>query len=198
MPRIEVEEADYNAAAGVTSVVQQMMNNPVSRKMLLQARKVVNPNVSIPEIDQAAPINEAVTQVHGELNKLRAELAERDRLAAERETMEKFNAKWEGQAAQLRSAGWRAAGIEAVKTFAEENGIADLSIAADAWQARNPAPPASTTSGGMFGLFGGGNADKEDTYVQDLMKSGGPGGLVDESLVDREIRAALADARANR
>lgn len=196
MARIEVEEADYNAAAGVTAVVQRMMSNPAARKLILQARKTVDPNVNIPEIDAAAPINAAVDDVRGELNKLRAELAAKDQAAEEERTLARFNAKWEGQASQLRASGWRQAGIDAVKTFAEENGIADLSIAADAWQARNPAP-APSTSGGNFGLFGN-RDDADDTYVMDLMKSGSPGGNVDERRVDKEIAAAIADARANR
>jgi hypothetical protein len=194
MARIEVDEADFNAAAGVTAVVNRMMQNPAARKLILQARKTVDPNVNIPEIDAAAPINASVDDVRGELSKLRQELAERDRKAEEERTIANFNQKWEGQASQLRAAGWRQAGIDAVKTFAEENGIVDLSIAADAWQARNPTPP-TTLNGGNIGLFGSGRSgDTEDTYIADLMKSGGD----NDARLDQEIRATLNDLRANR
>lgn len=189
----EVEEADYNAARGVVTVVDQIMKNPEARKLILQARKIADPNVSIPEIDATTPVNASLTEVKGELASLRADLAERDRKATEEKTLRQFEEKWNGQAAVLRAKGWREAGIDQVKTFAEENGIADLSIAADAWEARNPAPAPSTSGGGLFGMFGG-QADDKDTFIEDMMKAGGN----DDARLDREIAATLADVRSGR
>lgn len=193
MARVEVDEADLRALQGVNNVVNQMMGNPDARKLVLQARKTADPKVVIPELDAAAPVNAEI----GELKTMFGKLNDRlDAEAAQREQDGKISAfqrKWNDQKDALRQAGWRAAGVEAVEKFAEENGILDLSIAADAWEKRNPPAPPSPTRNGFGGLFGE-KIDEKDTYIEDLMKTGGD----DDARVDREIAATLADIRANR
>jgi hypothetical protein len=194
MARVEVEEADLLSLQHIHGTVDMIMKNPETRRTFLQAAKKANPKLTIPEVDAAAPVLEEVRGIESKLEKFLEAQAERDRKAAEDASIRAFQNKWAEQEAQLRAVGWRANGIEAVKKFAEDNGIADLSIAADAFERRNPQPEPAQSSGAGWNLFGGGNADKEDTFVSDMMKSNGN----DEGRLDREIRDALADIRSAR
>lgn len=191
----EVDETELAALVNVERTVARILKHPEGRKLILKARKAVDPTVSIPEIDAAAPVEAAVDGALSEIRKLREDLAERDRKSEEDRIINTFASKWEDQKSQLRRAGWRSSGIEAVQKFAEENSIADLSIAADAYAARNPDPSPSTSSNGAWDMFGGGGGDnKEDTFVEDMMKSGG----ADERRLDREIQDILRDVRSQR
>ena len=192
MARIEVDEADFAASAGITRVVQQIMAHPEARKMLMKARKTVDPSVAIPELDAAEPVNAAVDELRKELSAWREETAAEKQKAAEESAIRSFQQKWATQEAELRARGWRRDGIDLVKKFAEDNGITDLTIAADAWEKRNPPADPVVSGNGMWGFMG--EPDKEDTFVADMMKAGGN----DDRRLDQEIRAAIADARAPR
>ena len=82
----ETQYAEYmalkNTAAPVLGMVTAIMGNPKARKQLLQARKTVQPDASIPELDAAEPITEAVNEVKAEAQALRKEMAE-DKAALE-------------------------------------------------------------------------------------------------------------------
>ena len=190
-----IDESELNALNVVHGRVKQLLAHPEARKLFLKGVKTVDPNFAIPELDAAVPVEAAVSDVRGEIAALRADLAERDRKAVEDAQIRAFQNKWADQEASLRGQGWRTEGIAAVRNFAEENGIHDLSIAADAWEKRNPAPDLAPAGNGMWGIFGdaaGGPAD--DTFIADMMKSGGN----DDRRLDQEIRAAIADTRSAR
>lgn len=189
----EVDEAEYAALQGVHGVVAKMMANKASRELVLKARKVIDPNASIPEIDAAEPVKGELTEIRGLVQSLNDRLDKDATQRAEADQIARFQNKWADQEADLRRGGWRPAGIKAVREFAEEHGITDLSIAADAWQVRNPDPAPSTTSNGAWDMFSG-SSDKADTYVDDLMKAGGD----DPRRVDREIADILRDVRSQR
>jgi hypothetical protein len=190
MANREIDEAEYAALSAVNGTVSAILSNPTARALMLKATKVARPNAVIPEIDAAEPINAAVSDVKGEIAKLREDLAERDRKAEEAARVSTFASKWADQQADLRRAGWRSAGIEAVVKFAEENGISDLSIAADAYAVRHPEPEPSAVGNGAWSMFGT-EGGKEDTFVQDMMKSGGN----DERRLDQEIASIIRDSR---
>jgi hypothetical protein len=194
MARVEIDENELAALQGIQGRVAQIMAVPAARKKLLTAIKDVDPKASIPEIDAAAPINDAMQSVRDELAAMRAEREAEKQQAEQDARIRALQGRWAAQEATLRTQGWREQGIAQVRAFAEENGIGDLSIAADSWSVRNPAP-APQSSGGPWALFGG-TQEEDDTYVEDLMKSADLSGNVDERRVDREISAAIAAARA--
>lgn len=194
MARVEIEESDLLNLQHIHGMVDTIMKQPELRRTFLQTAKKANPKLTIPEVDAAAPVLEEVRGIESKLEKFLEAQAERDRKAEENARIVAFQNKWAEQEAGLRASGWRANGIEAVKKFAEDNGIADLSIAADAFERRNPQPEPAQSSGAGWSLFGGGSSDKEDTFVADMMKSSGN----DEGRLDREIRDALADVRSAR
>jgi hypothetical protein len=100
-----------------------------------------------------------------------------------------FQKTWEDQKADLRKQGWRQSGLDQVVAFAETHGISDLTIAADAFERRNPQPgPVESRPG--WNLFTG--PTEEDTFVKDQMTAMGN----DDSRLDKEIAATLAEIRA--
>jgi len=189
MPRVEIEEADLANYQHISGVVDQIMKDPQARTAFLQTAKKVNPKLAIPEIDAAAPVLAAVQAANKKMDDFIAAQAAKDAEREQQAKIQEFQSKWTAQEQDLRRRGWMQPGIDQVKQFAENNGIADLSIAADAFERRNPQPdPARSAS--SWNLFGA--REDKDTFVQDMMKSRGD----NEAVLEREIQAALADVRA--
>ena len=186
-----IDEAEYAALAGVNAVVTEIMRVPAARQMLLRARKTANPDIPIPEIDAAAPVITRIDGAMDEIRKLREDLAERDRKADEERRVAAFAGKWDEQKAQLRRDGWRLSGIDGVVKYAEEHGIADLTIAADSYAVRHPEPTVMASGNGAWNMFNTTGPDQTDTFVEDMMKSGGN----DERRLDREIADIIRQAR---
>lgn len=207
MARVEVEESELLNMRHVANVVETVMGDPESRRQFLQLAKSRNPKLSIPEVDAAAPVIAEVRGVNKKMDEfIAAQVAtdearqkkfddfmakqEEDRAKAEDDKrISAFQQTWADQESELRREGWRAAGLEQVRQFAETNGIANLKIAADAFERRNPQPgPVESRPG--WNLFTG--PTEEDTFVKDQMQSSGN----DDARLDREIAATLAEIRA--
>lgn len=151
MPQIEVEEADFLAGKQVRETVAAMLKHPEARKMVLQAQKTVFPNVSIPEIDAAAPVSAELTKIQEEQAKL-AKMIEDDKAQreAEKRTRE-FTNSMEAKKAKLRNEGWTDEGIASVMKLAEERGSADLEAMAALHDKLHP-PPELVAPGANYGL----------------------------------------------
>ena len=190
MAKIEVDEATYNALNHISTTVENIMKNPKTRTPFMQITKAANPNLAIPEVDAAAPAVAAIQQINKKLDDFVAAQAEKEAKAAEQRALDTFQAKWDAQAEELRRAGWRQNGIDAIKSFAEANHISDLAIAAKAYEYDNPMPQPERSGAAGWNLFM--PKEAEDNYIEELMKSGGD----NEALLDQEIRKTLADVRA--
>lgn len=207
MAKVEIEESDLLNMRHVAGVVETVMSDPESRRQFLHIAKARNPKLSIPEVDAAAPVMAEVRGITSKMDEFMAaqQKAEEDRqkkfdefmakqaedrrLAEEQAQVQKFQQTWAEQEAELRKEGWRTPGLDQVKQFAEANGIANLKIAADAFERRNPQPgPVESRPG--WNLFQG--PAEEDTFVKDQMQAQGN----DDSRLDREIAATLAEIRA--
>lgn len=207
MAKVEIEESDLLNMRHVANVVNSVMADAGSRREFLRLAKSRNPTLSIPEVDAAAPIIEEVNSVRkmqedfiesqravdaDRAKKMDEFLAAQEaaRTAAEEEKrVTAFQQTWEQQESQLRREGWRDSGIEQVRKFAEDNGISNLRIAADAYERRNPQPgPVESRPG--WNLFQ--QPETEDTFVKDQMEKQGE----DDSRLDREIADTLAEVRA--
>ena len=208
MAKVEIEESDLLNMRHVAGVVESVMGDAETRAQFLRLAKARNPRLSIPEVDAAAPVYNAIEGMRKQVGDTLTAAQERekalhekmdnflaaqeaDRVRREEEAkIAAFSQTWAQQEAQLRRDGWRQSGIEQVRAFAETNGIADLTIAADAFERRNPQPgPAESRPG--WNLFSG-PAEVEDTFVKDQMQAQGN----DDSRLDREIAATLAEVRA--
>lgn len=185
----EIEEADLLNLQHIGGVVDQVMKTPETRSHFLQLAKRANPRLAIPEVDAAAPVIGAVQQIQKTVNDFIAAQAEKDRKALQDSQVLGLQNAWERDEADLRREGWRDAGITQVRKFAEDNAIANLRIAADAFERRNPQPgPVDSRVG--WNLFTGPEA--EDTFIKDQMMAMGN----DDNRLDAEIRATLAEVRS--
>lgn len=208
MAKVEIEEADLLNMRHVAGVVEQVMAVPEARSQFLRLAKTANPKLSIPEVDAATPVlaemkaqgskmdefieeqKQYAAAQQTKMDEFLAAQAEDRRKAEEDKKIQAFQTTWDQQAAKLRRDGWRQSGIEQVQKFAEDNGIANLEIAADAFERRNPQPgPVESRPG--WNMFNTG-PQPEDTFVPDQMKAQGN----DDSRLDREIQATLAEIRA--
>lgn len=189
MAKVEVEEADLLNLRHIHGVVDQVLALPEARQQFLRLAKQANPRLAIPEVDAAAPVIGALNGVNKKLDDFIAAQAEKDRKAIEDRQIATLTGAWSRDEESLRREGWRQAGIDQVKQFAETNGIANLRIAADAFERRNPQPgPADSRVG--WNLFTA--PETEDTFVKDQMTAMGK----DDSRLDREIAETLAEIRA--
>jgi hypothetical protein len=189
MAKVEIEETDLAAYQHVKGVADAIMANPSTRSGFLRLAKTANPKLAIPEVDAAAPVMEAVAGVNKKLDEFIAAQQEQARKDAEAAAVRVMQSTWRDAESQLLQRGWLKAGVEEVKKFAEANGISDLTIAADAFERRNPQPmPAASAS--SWNLFQ--RPEAEDTFVKDMMNGRGE----NESRLDQEIQQTLADVRS--
>ncbi len=207
MAKVEVEEADLLNLRHIAGVTDAIMKVPAARSQYLNLAKQANPNLSIPEVDAAAPMLAALSGHNQKMDafmeaqkaadaarqtkmdEFLATQAEAKRLDDEAKQIATFNQTWDQQETKLRREGWREAGLKQVREFAELNGIASLEIAADAFERRNPQPgPVESRPG--WNLFTG--PAQEDTFVKDQMQAQGN----DDTRLDREIAETLAEIRA--
>jgi hypothetical protein len=206
MAKVEIEESDLLSMRHVAGVVEQVMAVPEARSQFLRLAKQANPKLSIPEVDAAAPVYAAMNGINTKMDQFieatkQAEIARQAKLdeflaaqetaratAEENSRLQAFQRTWEQQKEDLRKQGWRQSGLDQVTAFAETHGIADLTIAADAFERRNPQPgPAESRPG--WNLFQ--QPEQEDTFVKDQMGAQGN----DDARLDREIAATLAEIR---
>ena len=152
MARVEIDEAELATHRGLTAALNGMLANPKSRSLVLQARKIADPNAHVPEVDAAAPIIGEMQRIREEMAAERKARKEEAEKAAEERAIATAQATLDKQEAQLRTAGWRDDGIAAVRKHAEERGIFDLEVAAAHFEKLNPPPEPVTPNG--FGSWG--------------------------------------------
>ena len=191
MALIQIEESELLQRQGVVDVLNKMLGNPEARKLVLQARKITEPGVSIPEIDAAAPLNGALNEIRKELQADRAARQKERDEADQQRRLDEFNAGLDRQRTMLRQQGWTEEGLTEVLKHAQERGIPDLEVAAAHYEKLHPPsePVSPNGASGSWGFFE--ESAAEDTFVKDMIASQGN----NEAALDKEIRLALADVR---
>ena len=74
--QIQVDESDFLEGTAVRKAVEEIMSNKEARKLLLKARKIVDPNAPIPELDAAEPVNAELATIREQLAETRKALAD--------------------------------------------------------------------------------------------------------------------------
>jgi hypothetical protein len=186
----EIDESELIGMQHIAGVVDAVMKTPATRSQFLRLAKQAKPDLSIPEVDAAAPVLAAVQDTNKRLNDFITAQAEKERKAEEERQVSAFQSRWAQDESDLRREGWRPEGLTAVKKFAEDNGIANLRIAADAFERRNPQPGPVDSRAAGWNLFTG--PAEEDTFVKDQMQAMGN----DDARLDKEIRDTLNEIRS--
>jgi hypothetical protein len=193
VPKIEVDEAEWNRAQALTAVASKIVANPAARRQLEQAHKLVDPNAATPLLDQDARANEPVNALKTELSEQIAALKkERDDEKRE-QTLASIAGKQEAAFARLKSQHhYTDEGVEAIRKLMETKGLIDVDDAVAIFERTNP-PPTPSMPSGITGQSWGftdmtGEADKS---IQDLIASKGQ----NDQIADRMATQALNDFR---
>ena len=191
MPMIEVDEEEFRRNSLLTATVNKWMQNPKSKRKLLEAHKAFDPKAEIPELDAPDPFDEKLNPVLTEVRALQKQLEDERADRDKREKLNEFEAKIQKGFAQLREEERLTAdGEAAVRKIMEEEGITNPVIAFDHLQRRHP-PQVPVTPGGS-GAWNFMEPPPEDQKdLQALIQTKGES----VSLIDKMARDALAEIR---
>ena len=170
MSLVEIEDTELASYKQVTNVMQQMLNNPKTRRQILEAQKTLNPNMVIPELDAAEPLREEFAKLNSRLDEFATSQAA-DKAEREKEKrMSELQSRWDRGRAGLRSSGYTDEGLTEVEKFMEEKGIADHEIGAAAFEKLHPAhEPIKATGGNRFDIFE--PADRTSEHMKALCEN---------------------------
>lgn len=188
------DEAELLASRNVVSTVNAMLANKEARKLLLRARKITDPNASIPEIDAAEPVKTELDAMKKLLDEDRETRRQEREEQAQAQAMARAELAVGQQRDRLRAAGWRDEGIAEIEKFATEHGVPDLEIAASHWEKLHPpAEPATPNGSGSWNFFDDQTAENDKKFVESMINTKGE----DEGALNAEIRAALTEVRGS-
>jgi ribosome assembly protein YihI (activator of Der GTPase) len=195
---VEVDELQLAQSTKLKQAFEALMKNPKSRRKVLEAQKIIEPDAKIPELEQPDPI-EAVQKASDEKiaaleKKFEDEKAarERDGRLAQLQTLKDNGIK------KLREQRYTDDGIKAVEKIMEDKGILDPLDAAAIFERDHPpqAPVQQTGSGGWnFGELPSATDDADEKYVDQLLKAG-KNGISDGALMNR-VSQTINEVRGN-
>lgn len=192
MPKIEVDEAEYNNMVALRTVAQKIVANPKARKMLESAQKEVDPNAATPTLDaeaqHLAPIREVENKLLEKLNAIEARDAEREKNIK----LDALASKQTEGLARLRRAGYTDEGVAAIQKVMEDKGLFDVEDAVAIFERNNP-PQTPVTPGGI-GSWGFTDLTAEAGDSKDIAALIASKGESDQ-VADRMARNALNEFR---
>ena len=196
MPKIEVEEAEWNARGQLTNVISNMLKHPTGRAKLLQAQKEVYPDTPIPEIDAAKPVLDEVGKVRKDFEDYKKSREELDAKREQDARLTAFANEWEGAKQRVRDRypDFNDKAIEEIDKFAQEKGIPDFEAAAARYREMHPPATIAEPSGsGGWGFFEE-HQDSMKDNMEKLMQSHGD----NEAVTGKMVNDALAEIRGGR
>lgn len=192
MATVEIDETEVVNSRQLASAVQKMLSNPESRKRLLEAQKIVNPNAVIPEIDSAKPFNDAIGLVTKKITDLETTIKEAKEKAEDDKRLNALSRQWETGRTKVRESGYTAEGIEELEKFMEEKGIADHEIAMPAFERIHPPEKPVATGSNGFDVFQSLTPQTDDSK---LLLEGSNQDQDFRQFLNKAIPAALKEAR---
>lgn len=191
MPKIEIDEAEYNQMVALRGVATKIAANPQARKVFESAHKMVDPNALTPLTDaekaQLEPVNAIKSELSAEIAALKKEREDEKR----ERTLAALAQKQTEGLTRLRRAGYTDEGVAAVQKLMEEKGLPDVEDAVAIFERNNPPPLPATPSGGIGSWGFTDSAGDADKSIQDLIASKGNS----EQIADRMAREALNEFR---
>jgi hypothetical protein len=190
----EIDETRLGSLTTIAQIADGLLKNPKARRKYLEAVKETYPNMAIPEIDAAAPVVDAVTQIRNEVAEQLKKFG--DDIAKERETAQINGIKnrFETERSNLITKhNYTPEGADALIKMMEEKGIVNFDDARKIFEYDNPRPPPGRPSrGNMFDMVDQRSAG--DDYIKKLFAAGRDSGA-HESLIDGKISSVLAESR---
>lgn len=127
---MEIDDAIARNLQAAAQLVDTLQKDPKTRRGFLGLIKTVKPDVSIPELDAAAPIEEAISKLTNEISSLKTSLSQKDAdadLAGERKRLKKDHA-------------YTDEGIKELEKFMIDHNVGEHEVARLAMEASRPKP----------------------------------------------------------
>jgi hypothetical protein len=198
MPTVEVDEVQLQQSTKLRQAFEALMKNPKSRRKVLEAQKIIEPDAKIPELDEPDPLEAATKPLADEVAALKKQIEE-DKATRERDVrLSQLAALKDNGIKKLREQRYTDDGIKAVEKIMEEKGILDPLDAAAIFERDHPpqAPVQQTGSGGWnFAELPNSTDDADDKFVDSLLKAG-KNGISDGALMQR-VSQTINDVRGS-
>ena len=190
---MEIDEADFQRSETLRKTVAKMLEHPSARRKLFEAQKEIDPNVSIPEIDAAKPIQDELAKMGARLDEFQKTAAEEKAEREKNERLQKLNGDFERGRTALRAKGATDEGIKAIEELMEKHGIIDHEVGLAYFEKLHPpATPASPAHSGRWDFFE--DAAEQGDEIKKLIEARGES----EPLLRKMSDAALNDIRTRR
>lgn len=189
MPLVEIDDAELALYRSQRDTIAKMLANPDARRRVLEAQKLIMPDVPIPELDAAKPVLDAVASMRDEMSKFMKDQSEREAKRDEEAKLAKLKERWETGRSHAREQGYMEDGLSALEKFMEERGIADHEDAIPAFERKHPpAPPAAPSVPGRFDIM------QPETRKDEMMKMLFDGN--EEAFLAQAVPAAISESRS--
>lgn len=155
MPKIEVDELEYNQSKALRDVVSKIMSDPKRAAKIEELRLEVEPNSPTPHLNQLKANQEPVDALKKQISDLEKKLSEEKSEGERTAKLAALQSKVDAGNAQLLKEGWTPDGIKALTEFREKEGILDPVHAAAVYEKLNgpqvtPMQPSSGVGGWNF------------------------------------------------
>lgn len=144
---IEVDEEAFLRSEQLRSTVEKMLAHPKARRKILEARKEFEPNAVIPELDNAKPVEDAVSTITKQFEDFKKSQEEKETKAEQDKKFGDLNARFASGRAALKKQKWTEEGIKALEELMEKNGIVDHEIGVAYFEKLHPPQTPVTPSG---------------------------------------------------
>ena len=152
MPKIEVDELEWNNSVQMREAIKKMMANPKAAVLVEEAHKMVEPTAPTPNLEKRKEVLEPYEKLAKEFDDYKKQTAEEKAKAEQDAKLAALQTKIDKGNAKLLSEGWTADGIKALDEFREKEGILDPIAAAAYYEKLNgPAVVPVTPSSGNTG-----------------------------------------------
>lgn len=165
MPMIEVDEAEMARHRQIAGFVQAALNNPKTRRKILEADKALNPDKAIPELDAADPLHDELKALREEMQKDRDERkAEADAKKAD-DDKASWDRQWSRGQQKLRDLRVSDEAIGEIEKLMTDRNIVDHEAGLALFEKMHPAPPPVMNGSSRFGFFDGAAKDEPDVKM---------------------------------
>ncbi len=195
MATVEIDELEFQQNKTLRDTITKMMANPKSKRKLLEAEKILNPDKKIPEIDDPNPTEEALKAQNKAFEDYKKEQAEKEAKREQDDKIRSLKVQKDEGIAKLKRDGWLKESIEEVEKIMDEKGILDPEIAAAYYEKNHPPQdPVMPGGSGSWGFLETAVADQDEFTKRLLETKGDDMG----QLAMREANKTLAEMRQQR
>jgi hypothetical protein len=162
MPMVEVDEAELTRYRQVAGFVQTALNNPKTRRKILEADKTLNPEKAIPELDAADPLHDELKALREEMAAERTARAQKEAEEADKRTKAEWDHQWSRGQQKLRDLRVSDEAITEIEKLMTDRNIVDHEAGLALFEKLHPTPPPVMNGSSRFGWFEGPDKDAPD------------------------------------